>query len=154
MEDIRFDDSLTNIEIEIPIINYLNTPSKLQCNGNNFNDFNGLTNLKVFCQHNDSHIETAESYIKEKIGEVAIHHLKQNISADLKEQYPPNTTYHLDSSIMNLLKDHIKSEIQFLRREIKEKNLNNRRYKKQQPIYFINFARSFVNAAHIFKLYD
>ena len=44
---------------------------------------------------------------------------------DLKEQYPPNTTYHLDSSVMNSLKDHIKSlesEIQFLRKEIKEKN--------------------------------
>ena len=44
---------------------------------------------------------------------------------DLKEQYPPNTTYHLNSSVMNSLKNHIKSlesEIQFLRKEIKEKN--------------------------------
>ena len=113
MEDIRFDNSLINIEIEIPIINYLNTPSKLQCNGNNFNDFNGLTNSKVFSQHNDSHIEKAESYIKEKIDEVPINHLKQNILADLKEQYPPNTTYHLDSSIMNLLKDHKKVKFSF-----------------------------------------
>ena len=56
---------------------------------------------------------------------MAINHLKQKILADLKEQYPPNTTYHLAFSVMNSLKDHIKnleSEIQFLRKEIKEKN--------------------------------
>ena len=57
--------------------------------------------------------------------EVAINHLKQKILVDLKEQYEPSTTYHLDSSVINFLKDHIKSlesEIQFLRKEIKEKN--------------------------------
>ena len=56
---------------------------------------------------------------------MAINHLKQKILADLKEQYPPNTTYHLVFSVMNSLKDHIKnleSEIQFLRKEIKQKN--------------------------------
>ena len=56
MEDIRFDDALANIEVEIPIINYLSTPSKTQCN-NNFNDLNGSTNSKVVSQHNNSHIE-------------------------------------------------------------------------------------------------
>ena len=48
--------------------------------------------------------------------------------AVLKEQYPPSTTYHINSSVMNSLKDHIKcleSEIQFLRKEIKEKNKAN-----------------------------
>ena len=111
--------------MEIPTINYLSTPSKSQCNDNTFNEFNGSTNSKIVSQNNDSHIEKIESYIKEKFDEVAINHLKQNILADLKEQYPPNTTYHLDSSVMNSLKDHIKSlesEIQFLRKEIKEKN--------------------------------
>ena len=56
---------------------------------------------------------------------MAINNLKQNILADLKELYPPNTRYHLDFSVMNSLKDHIKSlesEIQCLRKEIKEKN--------------------------------
>ena len=111
--------------MEIPIINYLSTPSKSQCNDNNFNDFKGSTNSKVVSQHNDSHIEKIESYIKEKFDEVATNHLKQKILADLKEQYQTSTTYHLDSSVINSLKDHIKSlesEIQFLRKEIKEKN--------------------------------
>ena len=107
MEDIRLnvDNASANIEMEIPIINCLSTPSKSQCNDNNFNDFNGLTNPKVVSQHNDSHIE---SYIKEKFDEVATNHLKQKILADLKEQYQPSTTYHLDSSIINSLKDRIK----------------------------------------------
>ena len=48
MEDIRFEDALANIEMEIPIINYLSTPSKSQCNDNNFNDFNGSTNSSCF----------------------------------------------------------------------------------------------------------
>ena len=81
--------------------------------------------MKVVSQHNDSHIEKIESYIKGKFDEVAINHLKQKILADLKEQYQPSNTYHLDSSIINLLKDHkksLESEIQFLRKEIKEKN--------------------------------
>ena len=49
MEDIRLniDDALANMEIEIPIVNYLSTLSKSQCNDNNFNDFNGSTNSKV-----------------------------------------------------------------------------------------------------------
>ena len=81
--------------------------------------------MKVVSQHNDSYIEKIESYIKGKFDEVAINHLKQKILADLKEQYQPSNTYHLDSSIINLLKDHkksLESEIQFLRKEIKEKN--------------------------------
>ena len=56
---------------------------------------------------------------------MAIYHLKQNIFAGLKENYLPSTTYHLDSSVMNSLKNHIKSlesKIQLLRKEIKEKN--------------------------------
>ena len=112
------------MEMEIPI-NCLSTPSKSQCNDNNFNVFNGSTNSKVVSKHNDSHIEKIESYIKEKIDEVAANHLQQKILADLKEQYQPSTTHHLDSSVINSLKDHIKSlesEIQFLRKEIKEKN--------------------------------
>ena len=47
------------------------------------------------------------------------------ILANLEEQYPLNTTYHLDFRIMNLLKGHIKSlesGIQFSRKEIKERN--------------------------------
>ena len=127
MEDIRLnvDNTLANIEMEIPIINCLSTPSKSQCNDNNFNYFNGSTNSKVVSHHNDSHIEKIESYIKEKFDEVATNHLKQKILADLKEQYQPSTTYHFDSSVINSLKDHIKSlknKIQFLRKEIKEKN--------------------------------
>ena len=78
MEYIRFDDALANIEMEIPIINYLSIPSKLQCSGNNFNDFNDSRNSKAVSQHNESHIEKIESYIKEKFDEVAINHLKQN----------------------------------------------------------------------------
>ena len=72
MEDIRLnlDDELANIEMEIPIINYLSTPSKSQCNDNNFNYFNGSMNSKVVSQYNDSHIEKIESYIKEKFDEV------------------------------------------------------------------------------------
>ena len=89
--------------MEIPIINYLSTPSKSQCNDNNFNDFKGSTNSKVVSQHNDSHIEKIQSYIKEKFGKVAINHLKQKILGDLK-QYQRKTTYHLDSSVMNSLK--------------------------------------------------
>ena len=127
MEDIRWnvDNALANIEMEIPIMNCLSTPWKSQCNDNNFNVFNGSTNVKVNSQHNDSHIEKTENCIKEKFDEIAINHLKQNILLDLKEQYQPSTTYHLDSSVINSLKDHIKSlesEIQFLRKEIKEKN--------------------------------
>ena len=106
MEDIRFDDALANIEVEIPIINYLSTPSKTQCN-NNFNDLNGSTNSKVVSQHNNSHTEKIESYIKEKIDKVATNHLKENILGDLEVQYPRNTTYHLDSSVMNSLNDYI-----------------------------------------------
>ena len=70
--------------------------------------YNGSTNLKVVSQHNDSHIEKIESYVKGKIDEVAINHLKQKILVDLKEQYQPSTTYHLDSNIINSLKDHKK----------------------------------------------
>ena len=118
MENIRLnvDDTLDNINMEISIMNCLSTPSKSQCNDNNFNYFNGSTNLKVVSQHNDSHIKKIESYIKEKIDEVAINYLKRKILADLKEQYPPSTTYHLNSSVMNSLNDHTKSldnEIQF-----------------------------------------
>ena len=111
--------------MEIQIINCLSTPSKLQCDDNNFNVFNGSTNAKVVSQHNVSHIEKIESYIKEKFDEVATNHLKQKILADLKERYQPSTTYHLHSSVINSLKDHIKnleSDIQFLRKEIKENN--------------------------------
>ena len=89
------------------------------------NDFNSSTNPKVVSQQNDSHIEKIEIYITEKFDEVAINRLKQYILADLKEQDPPNTTYHLDSNVMNSLTDHIKSlgsEIQFLIKEVKEKN--------------------------------
>ena len=66
MKDIRLDadDALANIEMEILIINYLSTPSKLQYINNNFNDFNGSTNSKVVSQHNESHIEKIESNIK------------------------------------------------------------------------------------------
>ena len=102
MEDIRLnvDDALANIEIEIPIITCLSTPSKSQCNDNNFNDFNGSTNSKVVSQHNDCHIEKIESYIKEKFDEVTINHLKQKM--DLKEQYhplpvSPPSQYHMTS---------------------------------------------------------
>ena len=77
--------------MEIPIINYLSTPSKSQCNDNNFNDFKGSTNSKVVSQHNDSHIEKIQSYIKEKFDEVAIKHLKQKILTDSKKQYQPST---------------------------------------------------------------
>ena len=107
------------------ILNCLSTPSKSQCNDNDFNVFNGSTNSKVVSQHNDSHIEKIQSYIKEKIDEVAIKHLKQKVLTDSKKQYQPSTAYHLDSSVINSLKDHIKrleSEIQFFKREIKEKN--------------------------------
>ena len=111
--------------MEIPILNCLSTLSKSQCNDNSFNVFNRSTNSKVVSQHNDFHIEKIEIYVKEKFDEEATNHLKQNILADLKEQYQLSTTYHLDSSVINSLKDHIKSlesEIQFLRKEIKEKN--------------------------------
>ena len=111
--------------MEMSILNCLSTPSKSQCNDNDFNVFNGSTNSKVVSQHNDSHIEKIQSYIKEKIDEVAIKHLKQKVLTDSKKQYQPSTTYHLDSSVINSLKDHIKrleSEIQFFKKEIKEKN--------------------------------
>ena len=111
--------------MEMSILNCLSIPSKSQCNDNDFNVFNGSTNSKVVSQHNDSHIEKIQSYIKEKIDEVAIKHLKQKVLTNSKKQYQPSTTYHLDSSVINSLKDHIKSlesEIQFLRKEIKEKN--------------------------------
>ena len=111
--------------MEMSILDCLSTPSKSQCNDNDFNVFNGSTNSKVVSQHNDSHIEKIQSYIKEKIDEVAIKHLKQKVLTDSKKQYQPSTTYHLDSSVINSLKDHIKSlenAIQFLRKEIKEKN--------------------------------
>ena len=107
------------------ILTCLSTPSKSQCNDNDFNVFNGSTNSKVVSQHNDSHIEKIQSYIKEKFDEVAIKHLKQKILTDSKKQYQPSTAYHLDSSVINSLKDHMKrleSEIQFLKKEIKEKN--------------------------------
>ena len=117
-KDIRLnvDDALANIGMKIPIINYLSTPSKSQCNDNGFN---GSTNSKVVSQRNNSHTEKIENNMKEKFDEVAVNHLKQNILADLKEHYLPNTTYHLDFSVMNSLKDHIKSlesEIQCLRK--------------------------------------
>ena len=122
MEDIRLnvDDALANINTEIPIMNCLSTPSKSQCNDNNFNYFNGSTNSKVVSQHNDSDIEKIETYIKEKIDEVAINYLKRKILANLKEQYPPSTTYHLNFSVTNSLNDHTKSldnEVQFLQKE-------------------------------------
>ena len=93
IEDItlNIDDALANIEIEIPIINYLSTPSKSHCNDHNFNDFNGSTNSKVVFKHNDSYIEKIESYVKEKFDQVVLNHLRQNILTDLREQYRPNT---------------------------------------------------------------
>ena len=110
MEDISLNvnDALANIEMEMPKINCLSTPLKSQCNDSSFNDFNGSTNSKVVSQHNDCHIEKIESCIKEKVDEVAMNNLKQKILVYLKEQYPPSTTQHLDSSVMNLLKDYIK----------------------------------------------
>ena len=63
--------------MEIPIINYLRTPSKSQCNNSTFNDVNGLKKSKVVSQHNDSHIEKIKSYITEKFDEVAANHLKK-----------------------------------------------------------------------------
>ena len=57
MEDIRFDDALANIEMEIPIINCLSTHSKSQCNDNTLNNVNGSKNTNVVSQHNDSHIK-------------------------------------------------------------------------------------------------
>ena len=121
MEHIRLnvDNTLANIEIEVTIIDCLSAPSKSQCNDNNFNIFNGSTNLKVVSQHNDSHIEKLKATFSDKFNEVTINHFKQKISADLKEHYQPSTTYHLDSSVINSLKDHIKSlerEIQFLKK--------------------------------------
>ena len=104
---LNVDDALANIKMETPIIPCLSTPSNWQWNYNNFNDFNGSANSKVVSQHNDSHIEKIESCIKEKVDEV-MNHLKQKILVYLKEQYPPSTTQHLDSSVMNLLKDYIK----------------------------------------------
>ena len=94
MKDIRFDDALANIEMEIPTTNYLSTPSKSQCN-NTFNEFNGSTNSKIVSQHNDTHMEKIESYIKEKFDEVAINYLKQNILADLNGAV--STQYHIPS---------------------------------------------------------
>ena len=50
-----------------------------------------------------------------KFDEIAINN--NSILAELRDQHPRNTTYHIDSSIMNSLKDQIKSlesEIQFL----------------------------------------
>ena len=46
MEDssLNVDDALANIEMEMPKINCLSTPSKLQCNDSSFNDFNCSTN--------------------------------------------------------------------------------------------------------------
>ena len=131
MEDIRLnvDDALANKNMEIPITNCLSTPSKSQCNDNNFNYFNDSTNSKVVSQHNDSHIEKIETYIKEKIDEVAINYLKRKILADLKGQYPPSTTYRLNFSVMNSLNDHTKSldiEIQFLQKELRRKNILSR----------------------------
>ena len=69
MEHIRLnvDNTLANIEIEITIMDCLSAPSKSQCNDNNFNIFNGSTNLKVVSEHNDSHIEKIESYIFRQI---------------------------------------------------------------------------------------
>ena len=89
MEDISLNvnDALANIEMEMPKINCLSTPSKSQCNDSSFNDFNCSTNSKVVSQHNDCHIEKIESYLKEKFDEVNISHLKQKM--DLKKQYPP-----------------------------------------------------------------
>ena len=50
MEDIKLnvDGALANIEMEIPMINYLRTPSKSQCNGKNLNDFMARRNPKLF----------------------------------------------------------------------------------------------------------
>ena len=64
MEYIRFDGAVANIEIEISIINYLSTPSKLQWNVHNFNDFNGSTNSKVASQNNDYHIKKLKVTLK------------------------------------------------------------------------------------------
>ena len=105
---LNVDDALADIEMDIPVITCLSTPSNWQWNYNNFNDFNGSANSKVVSQHNDCHIEKIESCIKEKVDEVAMNNLKQKILVYLKEQYPPSTTQHLDSSVMNLLKDYIK----------------------------------------------
>ena len=46
MEDIKLnvDGALTNLEVEMPIISCLSTPSKSQCNDQNFNDFNSSAN--------------------------------------------------------------------------------------------------------------
>ena len=56
MEDFRLnvDDVLVNEKMELPTINYLITPSKSQCNDNNFNDFYGSTSSKVVSQQNGS----------------------------------------------------------------------------------------------------
>ena len=54
--------------MEIQIINYLSTPSKSQCNNNNFNDFNGPDTLEsCFPTQYDSHIEKNESSLKKNL---------------------------------------------------------------------------------------
>ena len=54
-----------------------------------------------------------------------LNHLKRSISKDLKKQHPPNS-HNCNSTVITLLKDHIKSlesETKLLRDEIKVKNI-------------------------------
>ena len=114
MEDISLnvDDALANIEMEMPKINCLSTPLKSQCNDSSFNDFNGSTNSKVVWGGDYKPFKAKDGF-------------KGTVPPAPRSPPPPSTTCHLDSSVMNSLKSHIKSlqsEIQFLRKGTKEKN--------------------------------
>ena len=58
---LNVDDVLVNEKMELPTINYLITPSKSQCNDNNFNDFYGSTSSKVVSQQNGSYKDKIKS---------------------------------------------------------------------------------------------
>ena len=76
--------------------------------------------MTIKSNHNFCDIEKIEKY-----NEVTLKRLKQNISKDVIKQYPPRSNNMLACNIISLMKEHIgsqKSDISFLKSEIKEKN--------------------------------
>ena len=77
-------------------------------------------------EHDDSHILKIEKYTKDKYDEVALYHLRQKITEEVTAKLSKIQKTSPDHTKLSSRKSHInslKSEIYFLRKEIRQKNL-------------------------------
>lgn len=114
-EKINFSDVLLeNVNMEIPIRNLLSTPTMTHNRGS-------PKDMIIKSNRNASHIEKIEKY-----NEITLQRLKQNIVKVVLKQYPPTSNNMPACNVTSSIKEHIgslKSEISFLRGEIKKKTI-------------------------------